>query len=410
MHLHRRLVVDSGGEFHALFAGNGGIALNDLGEYPACRFDAQGKGGNVNKRQLRLHFTGEHAALKRCALCHALVRVYSLGRLFIEIAPDELLYGGNTGGTTHQKDLVDFLCRHAGILHGLLHRLLGTLHQVLGECLEPCPRERHIKVLGTLRVHGDKGQINARLLHIGKLDLGFLRSLHETLRRHRILGEIYVIFLLEVLDQPVKDRLVEIIAAQERITACGFHLKNVVHQFQDGHIKGAAPKVKDQDLLIAVLAEAIGKSGSRRLVDDAKHIKAGNLSCVLRRLTLAIVEIGRHGNDRLCYAFSQIGFRIRLEFLENDGRDFLRRELLVANGDRIVLLAHVTLDELHRTIRIGHRLTARQLPHKALAVLLEANDRRRSAAALRVRDDCSLSALHDGDRRIRCPKINPNDF
>jgi hypothetical protein len=59
--------------------------------------------------------------------------------------------------------------------------------------------------------------------------------------------------------------------------------------------------------------------------------------------------------------------------------------------------AHEALDREDRVLRIGHRLTLRDLPDQALAGLAEADDRRREPPAFRIRNDNGLAAFHDGD-------------
>ena len=75
--LHGGLVVGGGGEDLALLDGDGGVALDELGEYAAHGLNAQGQGGDVQQQQA-LDVAAEHAALDGRAHGHALVGVDAL--------------------------------------------------------------------------------------------------------------------------------------------------------------------------------------------------------------------------------------------------------------------------------------------------------------------------------------------
>ena len=59
--LNRGLVVSGGGEDLALLGGDGGVAVDELGEHAAHGLDAQGQGGDVQQQQA-LDVAAEHAA------------------------------------------------------------------------------------------------------------------------------------------------------------------------------------------------------------------------------------------------------------------------------------------------------------------------------------------------------------
>ena len=77
MDLNGGLVVGGGGEDLALLGGDGGVALDELGEHAAHGLDAQGQGGDVQQQQA-LHVAGQHAALEGSAHGHALIGVDAL--------------------------------------------------------------------------------------------------------------------------------------------------------------------------------------------------------------------------------------------------------------------------------------------------------------------------------------------
>ena len=104
-------------------------------------------------------------------------------------------------------------------------------------------------------------------------------------------------------------RLVEIFAAEERIAVGRFDFEHAVADFQNGNVEGAAAQIVNRHGAGFLLFHAIGQRGRRRFVDDAQDFKPGDFAGVLGRLTLAVVEIGGNGDDRLRDFFAQIGFR-----------------------------------------------------------------------------------------------------
>jgi hypothetical protein len=61
----------------------------------------------------------------------------------------------------------------------------------------------------------------------------------------------------------------------------------------------------------------------------------------------------------------------------------------------------VALDGRDRAVRVRHSLALCQLADEALTILREADDRRRDAAAFRVRDDGRFATFHDGYDGVR---------
>ena len=88
-------------------------------------------------------------------------------------------------------------------------------------------------------------------------------------------------------------------------------LDYAVAHFQDGHVECTAAQVEDQDGLVLLLVQTVGQGSGGRFVDDALDFQAGDLAGILGGLALAVVEVGRDGDDRLGDRLTQIGFRIR---------------------------------------------------------------------------------------------------
>ena len=195
--------------------------------------------------------------------------------------------------------------------------------------------------------------------------------------------------------------MVEVVAAQVRVTARRLDLNHALAEFEDRNVERAAAQVKDENRVLAALVDAVCQRCRRRLVDDAQDVETRDLARVLRRLALAVVEVRRHRDDRLRHRLAEVGFRIRFELLQDHRRNLRRRVVLAVNRNLVVFFAHVTLDRRDRAVGVRYRLTLGELTDETLARLREADDGRRQAAALRVRDDDGLAALHDGDDRVR---------
>ncbi len=255
-------------------------------------------------------------------------------------------------------------------------------------------------------VRRDERQVDVRLRHAGELDLRFLRCFLQALCRHLVLREVDAILFLERLDHPVHDLLIEVIAAEVRIAVRREDFKRAVGEVEDGDIERAAAEVEHENRLVLILVEAVGERRCRRLVDDAHDVETRDLARVLRRLALAVVEVRRHRDDRLRDRLAEVRFRVALEFLQDHRGDFLRRVGLAVDRDLVVRIAHVTFDGRDRAVRIRDGLALCELADEALTILREADDRRRDAAAFRVRDDGRFAAFHDGYDGVRGTQIN----
>ena len=70
-----------------------------------------------------------------------------------------------------------------------------------------------------------------------------------------------------------------------------------------------------------------------RVFDLPFGVEAGDLGGVDGRLPLGVVEVGRHGDDRLAHGVAQVGLGGFLELAQDHRRDFRRRVLLAVDVD-----------------------------------------------------------------------------
>src|SRR2546425_10096936 len=410
------------------------VALDQLRGDATERLDAERERRHVEEQDV-LHLALEHAGLDRRADRDDLVRVHALVRLLaveqLAHRPDDRRHPRHAAD---EDDLVDLVRRDAGVGEALLHRADRLLDEVADELFELAPRERHDEVLRTRRVGGDERQVDLRLLGRAELDLRLLRGLLEPLERHAVALEVDALVLLELLDEPVHDPLVEVVAAEVRVAVRRLHLEDAFAELQDRDVEGAAAEAVDGDDLVLLLVEPVRKRRRGRLVDDPQDLEARDLARVLRRLALLIVEVRRDGDDRLRDLLAEMRLGIGLELLEDHRRDLGRRELFaVAEHDldaavgRLLDLvgdhldgplhlgvgespAHEALDRVDRVLAVRDRLSLRDLADETLPGLRERDDRRRDPPALRVRDDRRLAAFHVGDGRVRGAEVNADDL
>src|SRR5581483_1935447 len=100
--------------------------------------------------------------------------------------------------------------------------------EIRGERLEASPGEAHLKVLRTVLVCRDEGQVDGGLQARRKLDLGALGRLGEALKGVTVGLEVDAVLLLELVREPVHDLAVVVVAAKVRVTVGGLDLEHTV--------------------------------------------------------------------------------------------------------------------------------------------------------------------------------------
>ena len=177
------------------------------------------------------------------------------------------------------------------------------------------------------------GKRDFGFLHGREFHLGLFRRFLQSLQGHLVFGEIDALVLLELVDDPVDDALVDVVAAQVRVAVGGLHFDDAFADFKDRNIERAAAKVVDGDGFVLLLVQTVGQSSGGRLIDDAKHFKTGDAAGIFRGLALRVVEVCRNRDDGLVDLLAQIVFRRALQLLQNHRGDFRRRIFLAGDLD-----------------------------------------------------------------------------
>ncbi|CAB4873131.1 unannotated protein [freshwater metagenome] len=431
MDLDRGLVVLGGREDLRLLRRDRCVALDQARHDAALRLDAERQRGDVEQQDV-LHVAGEHAGLDRRADGDDLVRIDAAVRLLAGQLLDLLLHGGHTRHPADEHDVLDLGdALVLGVVDRLAHRGDDAIDQIGRQLAELAACQACVKVLRSGGVGGDERQVDLRLLRARELDLGLLRGLVEALEGHRIGGQVDRLVLLELSCEPVDDRLVEVVAAEVIVAGGRLDLEDAVADLQHRDVEGAAAEIEDEDRLVVLLVEAVGERGGRRLVDDPLDLEARDLTGILGRLALVVVEVGGDGDHRAVDRLAEVRLGIGLELGEDHRADLGRAVLLVRRldarvavraGDDLVghdrlflahlglLAAHEALDREDRVGRVGDRLTLGDGADEALAGRGEGDDRRGRAAALRALDDGRLAALQNRHAGVRCAEVDTDDL
>ena len=153
--------------------------------------------------------------------------------------------------------------------------------------------------------------------------------------------------VLKFGEEPIHDRVVPVVAAEVGVAVGRLDFEDAVADFEHGNIERAAAQIVDRDFFVLLLVQAVGERGRGRLVDDAQHFEARDAAGVLGGLALAVVEIGRDGDDRLGDFFAELGFGVGLELGQDERGNFLGRIglLLALHFDFDVRVAVLGLDD-----------------------------------------------------------------
>jgi hypothetical protein len=181
-----------------------------------------------------------------------------------------------------------------------------------------------------------------------------------------------------------REGLVEIVAAEARVSRGRLDLDHALHDLEHRHVERAAAEVEHDGAHLAVpLVQAIRHRRGGRFVDDAFDGEPRDGARVSRRLALQVAEVGGHRHDRLVDGDAQGSLRIALERLEHEGRQLLRPELPEAEVEHPIG-AHVALEGERGPRRMRRRARACGGADQDRAVVGRADGARRQRLSERV--------------------------
>lgn len=339
------LEISSGGEDLGLLGGDSGVTVDQTREDTTEGLDTERKRGNIEQEKVS-DLTSENGTLDSGTNGNSLVRVDGLGRVTTEDALHRLGDLGHASHTTDEDDLLDVLGLEGSILQGLANGVNSPGDERINQLLELSTGHLGVDVLGAGGISCDEGQVDLSLGGGGKLNLGLLSGLTDTLDSHAVVVEIDVLLLLELLDEVTDKGNVEIFTSQVSVTVGGLDLKHTVLDLKDRDIEGTTSKIVDSDDVVVGLVKTVSKSGSGRLVDDTEDVQASDLTGVLGSLTLRIVEVGGNSDDSVLDVLAHVGLGGLLHLSENEATDLRRRVLLALSLEPSITIG--VLDDLVR--------------------------------------------------------------
>ena len=204
--------------------------------------------------------------------------------------------------------------------------------------------------------------------------------------------------------------------------------------FDDRNVKCAAAEVIDGDFFVALfLVHAESECGRSRLVDDALDFQTSDTAGVFGRLALAVIEVGRNGDDRFRDFFAEVVFGGFLHLAQDFCGNLLWSDLAIAHFNPSVAIVSLenlerhqadvflhflffeaatdqALDSVQRILGVGDRLTLGRRATENLAILGVSDDRRRGACAFGVFDNFRLAVFHHGNAGVGGAEVDTNDF
>ena len=330
---HARLVVTCRGEGLRLLRGDGGVGLDELGEHATHGLNAQGKRGHIQKQHI-FHIACEDATLDGSTHGDDFVWVDPLGGLFAEVRLDGILNGRNSRRASHDDDFIDVTLLQSCGFQCSSARLDGALHQVVHQLLKLGACQAADKVLGHSVHRHDVREVDFRTRCAGQFNLGLLSRLLQSLKGHGVFAQVQpAVFALELVHEPFDDGLVEVVSAQVGVSIGGQHFKDAISKLEDADVVGSSTKVKNHNFLVGgFFVHAVSKGCGGGLVDDALDLETGDFACFFGGLTLAVVEIRRHGDHCASDFLAQVLFCRTLHLLKHHGRNFLWGVFAVVDG------------------------------------------------------------------------------
>lgn len=143
-------------------------------------------------------------------------------------------------------------------------------------------------MLGAAGVGSDEGQVDVGLHQGRELAFGLLGSVTQTLHGHLVLAQVDAIGLLELADDVQHQSVVKVLAAEEGVSGCRFHLEDAILNLQDADVKCASSQViHSNGAALFRGLQAVRQRGSSGLVNDTLDFQARDAAGVLGCLALA---------------------------------------------------------------------------------------------------------------------------
>lgn len=235
-------------------------------------------------------------------------KTHLLKLLAVEEVAEKLLDARNTSGTTNKHDLINLALLDTRILENLLHWLQSTRERLGIQVLETSTSNGRVEIFSIKQ----RINLNSGLGGVRQSALGTLTGRSQSAQGSGITRKVLSGLTLELLLEMLKQVGIEILSTKVSITSGSLHSEHTALDVQQGHIEGTTTEIIDEDIALLVGlsgTKTVGDGSSSGFVDDTKDVKTRDSSGILSRLTLVVVEVGWHSDNRLFNLLTKLGFR-----------------------------------------------------------------------------------------------------
>ncbi len=320
-----------------------------------------------------------------------------------EHAGDRLAHDRHARAAADQDDLAQAFDADVAVAQRAQHGVAQPREQWRGLGFEFARRD----IGGELAVARGDGE--ARLFFFAQgAAAAFGGGAQQFVQHHRV-NFAQAPFRVDARAGDFDDRVVEILATEPVVAGRGANLDHAVENLDDRHVERAAAEIEDQERLLLLAAlDAIGQRGGGRFVDQPFDGQAGEFAGAARRLALAVVEIGRHGDHRAGHGLAEECLGIGLQAGQHDCRQILGVEGLAAELDRLAR-THPALERGDGRGGMSRLPVARRHADDHRAAIVDRDRRGREQIADRVGDQFRLSIAPHADRAVGRAKIDSDD-
>ncbi len=157
-------------------------------------------------------------------------------------------------------------------------------------------------------------QVNVDFLGGTEFDLGFFGFVAQALHGGFVVAHVDTIFFFELVGKVVDDDAVKVGAAEVRVAVGDSSLQIRRRRAPGWRRRTCRRRGRRRQFFRPFFrfVEAISQSGGRWLVNNALDFQAGDFAGVFGGLALAVIEVGRHGDNSFGDLVAQESFRRRL--------------------------------------------------------------------------------------------------
>ncbi|EQD25547.1 MAG: Glutamate dehydrogenase [Leptospirillum sp. Group IV 'UBA BS'] len=324
MDIHIRLAVDIGREELLGLGRNRGVPGNQGAGDTPDGFNAQGKGGDVEKKEV-FSSPRQDVGLNGGSFGNDQIGIDAVEKGFAEEGGHGLLEAQEAGRSPHENDSVHIRGGCPAVREGGPDAGQGFLHEGLDQGVHAVPGQ------GGPESRRRDGDLHLRPRREG--NLGPFRFFPQKVPHF---GAFRQSGQFGAFAEPfADDGPVEVLPTEVGIPAGGPHFEDALPDVEEGEVKGSAAQVENGEEAVFSGAQAVGQGRRSRFVDDPEDVEPCKGAGILCRLPLGVVKVGRHRDDRLCHLPGQGLFGSAPEFPENESPDLRRgqKTLPVRIGD-----------------------------------------------------------------------------